>query len=151
MPLLLQKIDSSGGLYSIELKLSCWLRLNFRWRQHAMFHSTSKNLSAVICWVGEHQHQLAHQCSSCEKFAHTWSVKLNIMGIWEWGIYGLINWWDIHDFWVGHLWLKWVGQLWKTKYLSFEICSKNKCWSSGEYPFWSLHYHRFRSLWTPDL
>ena len=25
---------------------------------------------------------------TCEKFAHTGSVKLNIMGIWEWGIYG---------------------------------------------------------------
>ena len=43
----------------------------------------------VECWVGKHQHQLAHQCSPSEKVVHTWSVKLNIMGIWEWDIYGL--------------------------------------------------------------
>ena len=55
----------------------------------------------VVCRVGEHQLRLAHQCSPCEKFAHTWTVKLNIMGIWEWGIYGLNG----------------VGQLWQSKLL----------------------------------
>ena len=29
------------------------------------------------------------QCSLCENFLHTQSVKLNIMGMWEWGNYGL--------------------------------------------------------------
>ena len=53
--------------------------------------------------------------------------------------------------WVGHLWPKWVGHLWQSKLLfHLEMCSEN-CWSSGEYPFRSLHDHRFRSLWTPDL
>ena len=33
--------------------------------------------------VGEHQYQLAHQCSFCEKFLHTHKVKLNILGIWD--------------------------------------------------------------------
>ena len=33
----------------------------------------------VVCRVGEHQHQLAHQCSP------------NIIRIWEWGIYGLMG------------------------------------------------------------
>ena len=32
-----------------------------------------------LCRVGEHQHQLAHQCSP------------NIYGIWEWGICGLMG------------------------------------------------------------
>ena len=50
-----------------------------------------------MCQVGEHQNQLAH-------------------GIWGWGIYGL-NGWGVNDKLVGHLWLKWVGQLW-------EICSQ---------------------------
>ena len=44
-------------------------------------------------------------------------MKLNIMGIWEWGIYGIMggafmayNGWGIYDLRVW-LWLKWVGQL----------------------------------------
>ena len=32
---------------------------------------------------------MACQCSLCEKFLHTQSVKLNIMGMGEWGNYGL--------------------------------------------------------------
>ena len=36
--------------------------------------------SQQLCWVEEHQHQLAHQCSP------------NIIGIWEWGICGLMGW-----------------------------------------------------------
>ena len=47
----------------------------------------------VVCSVGEHHHRLAHQCSPYEKFAHTSNVKLNIMGIWKWGIYGLMGGW----------------------------------------------------------
>ena len=44
--------------------------------------------------------------------------------------------------WVGHLCLKWVGQLWQSKLLCFGgKCSKND-WSSGEYLFGSLHDHR---------
>ena len=47
----------------------------------------------VVCQVGRgHQHWLAYWCSPCENFAHTWSVKFNIIGIWEWGIYGLMGW-----------------------------------------------------------
>ena len=61
------------------------------WRQSHV-HS---NDEWVVCRMGKHQHQLAHQCSPCEKFAHTWSVKLNIMGIWEWGHLWL-NGWDIY-------------------------------------------------------
>ena len=33
----------------------------------------------LLCRVEEHQHQLAHQCSP------------NIIGIWEWGICGLMG------------------------------------------------------------
>ena len=44
-----------------------------------------------LCWVGEHQHWVAHQGSPCKKFAHTWSAKFNIMGRWEWGIYSLMG------------------------------------------------------------
>ena len=58
-----------------------------------------------LCRVEEHQHQLAHQCSP------------NIIGIWEWGICGLmggafITQWvehlcltglDIYDLMEGHL------------------------------------------------
>ena len=33
----------------------------------------------MLCRVEEHQHQLAHQCSP------------NIIGIWEWGICGLMG------------------------------------------------------------
>ena len=36
-------------------------------------------LSLGLCRVEEHQHQLAHQCSP------------NIIGIWEWGICGLMG------------------------------------------------------------
>ena len=36
-------------------------------------------LKEKLCQVEEHQHQLAHQCSS------------NIIGIWEWSICGLIG------------------------------------------------------------
>ena len=35
-------------------------------------------LNCKLCRVEEHQHQLAHQCSP------------NIIGIWEWGICGLM-------------------------------------------------------------
>ena len=53
------------------------------------------------------------------------------MGIWEWGIYGLMggpfmayNGWGIYDLRVW-LWLKWVGQLRQSKLLfRLEICSK---------------------------
>ena len=61
-------------------------------------------IQRMLCRVGEHQHRLAHQRSPFEKFIHTWSVKLHIMGIWEWGIYGLQ--------WVGNLWLNGWGILW---------------------------------------
>ena len=54
--------------------------------QHAAVHRV---VCRVVCQVGEHQHQLAraHQSSPCEK------QKLNIIGLWEWDIYG-INGWD---------------------------------------------------------
>ena len=42
---------------------------------HHLFHACGQKL----CRVEEHQHQLAHQCS------------LNIIGIWEWGICGLMG------------------------------------------------------------
>ena len=52
--------------------------------------NTNATLLNTCQEAGEgHQHRLAHQCSSCEKIVHTCSVKLNIMGIWEWGIYVL--------------------------------------------------------------
>ena len=64
-------------------------------------------------------------------------MKLDIIGIWEWGIYGLMGWafmpyngWSIYGL-MGRafrvwLWLKWVGQLWQSKLLFYlEICSKN--------------------------
>ena len=58
-----------------------------------------------LCWVGEHQHQLAHQCSP------------NIIGIYGWlGIYDLmdkalsLNGWGIYGLMGGVLWLKWLGQ-----------------------------------------
>ena len=45
-------------------------------------------IAIVVCLVGEHQHQLAHQLST------------NIIGIWEWlngyGIYCLNNGWSIY-------------------------------------------------------
>ena len=45
-----------------------------------------------MCRVGEHQHQLAHQCSPCEKFTHMkCEVKPN------------------GDVGMGHLWLIMVG------------------------------------------
>ena len=47
---------------------------------------TGSRVASCCVSSGEHQHRLAHQCSPCEKFVHTWSVKLNIMGIWEWGL-----------------------------------------------------------------
>ena len=62
----------------------------FWWRQR---HAHS-NDEWVVCRVGKHQHWLAYYSSPCAKFAHTSSVKLNIMGIWEWGTYGLIGGWD---------------------------------------------------------
>ena len=78
-------------------------------------------------------------------------MKLKHDGVWEWGIYGLG---------MGHLWLKsnnstiyglseWgiygldgMGHLWESKLLVFwggDMLEKH--WSSGEYPFWSLHDH----------
>ena len=49
------------------------------------------------------------------KKLYTHEVKLNIMGIWEWGIYGLMggafmayNGWGIYDLRVW-IWLKWWG------------------------------------------
>ena len=59
------------------------------WPLHCFqYHNTS--YLKVVCWVGEHQHRLAHQCSPCENFYFTHIVwSLNIMEIWEWGIYGL--------------------------------------------------------------
>ena len=53
---------------------------------------TTRLLNLVVCRVGEHQHRLAHRHSPCENYAHTWSVKLNIIRIWEWDIYGLMGW-----------------------------------------------------------
>ena len=38
-----------------------------------------KNYAIKVCRMEEHQHQLAHQCSP------------NIIGIWEWGICGLMG------------------------------------------------------------
>ena len=67
----------------------------FWWRQKHV-HS---NDEWVVCRVGKHQHRLAYYSSPCAKFAHTSSVKLNIMGIWEWGTYGLIGGWDGYGFW----------------------------------------------------
>ena len=58
---------------------------------------------AVVCRVGEHQHRLAHRCSPCEKFVHTWSVKLKHNGDMGMGHLWLImehlwlNGWGIHD------------------------------------------------------
>ena len=51
-----------------------------------------------------------HQCSPCENFVHTRSVKLNIMGLWEWGIYGVMG--EVknnRDMGMGHLWLNRSG------------------------------------------
>ena len=31
----------------------------------------TQHVVEVVCQVGEHQHQLAHQCSLCENFPHT--------------------------------------------------------------------------------
>ena len=49
-------------------------------------------LENMLCRVEELQHQLAHQCSP------------NIIGIWEWGICGLMG-GAFMAYWVGHLWL----------------------------------------------
>ena len=59
----------------------------------------------MLSRVGEHQHQLAHQCSS------------NRIGIWEWGIYDLMGGggiyglmgWAFMTQWVGHLSLNGQG------------------------------------------
>ena len=48
---------------------------------------------AVVCRVGEHHNRLPHECSPCEKFAHTYGVKLKHNG----------------DTGMGHLWLMMVG------------------------------------------
>ena len=48
------------------------------------------NCKLKLCQVEEHQHQLAHQCSP------------NIIGIWEWGISGLMG-GAFMAYWVGHL------------------------------------------------
>ena len=73
----------------------------------------------VVCRVGEHQHRWGHQCSPCEKFDDICSVKL--MG------YGNGPFWlmsgAIITYRVGDLWVKWVGQLWQSKF-RLEICSK---------------------------
>ena len=63
---------------------------------HLLVHAILTSNGVVVFQVGEgacmHQHQLAHQCSPCEKFAHIkYEVKLTI-GIWKWGIY---------DYWGG--------------------------------------------------
>ena len=43
---------------------------------------------------------MAHQCSLCEKFIHTLgSVKLNILRVWEWGI-----WWECRFTNPGFIW-----------------------------------------------
>ena len=50
---------------------------------------------------------------------------------------------------MGHLWLCVgivMGGIQLIKVTVFGVCSIN----AGEYPFWSLHDHRIRSLWTPD-
>ena len=46
--------------------------------------------SVKLCQMEEHQHQLAHQSSP------------NIIGIWEWGICGLMG-GAFMAYWVGHL------------------------------------------------
>ena len=61
---------------------------------------------------------------SCAKLI--WKHKVT----WGWGIYG------------SNRWVKWafVFERYAQKHLS-----------SGEYPFWSSHYHGLRSLWSPVL
>ena len=65
----------------VPATLACW-KADFVWCRK-LWLLIAPCLSVVVCWVGKDQHRLAHQCSPCEKFAHTWSVKLNIMGIWN--------------------------------------------------------------------
>ena len=79
-----------------------------------------------MCQVGEHQHRLAHQCSPCKNFAHTWSVKLNIIRLWEWAIYSLMGGAFI-TWWVWHLWLKWVGLLCQDcqEFITIRVCNSH--------------------------
>ena len=108
-----------------------------------------------LCRMGEHQHLLAHHCSPREKFSHTWNVKFKHNGIWEWGISGLLG-GAFLAYWLGHLWFKWVRQLWQSKLLfrslqtfdfwptaeraalSVPACSEVKC-QVGEHQHWLAH------------
>ena len=54
-----------------------------------------------------------------------------------------VNGWAFTAQMGGAIMAKWVNVFW-------EVCSKKKHWSSGEYPFWSSYDHGFRSLWTPN-
>ena len=46
----------------------------------------------VVCWVGEHQYQLAHWCSICEHFHAYTKCEIKHNGMWGWGSYGLDGW-----------------------------------------------------------
>ena len=100
--------------------------------KHHHHLSCAKRESTNTGW-----HINAHHVENC---AHM-SVKLNIMGIWEWGIYGLMG--GAFRVWLR---LKWVGQLWQRKLLfRLETCSKNaglqrstlsdNCMTTGFGPF----------------
>ena len=76
-----------------------------------------------LCWVGEHQHRLAHQCSPCEKISthmkcevkHNGDMGMGQLWLTMGGAFMACNGWGSYKFRVW-LWLKWVGQLWQSKH-----------------------------------
>ena len=86
-------------------------------------------LQEGLCHVGEHQHRPAHLMFIVwQNSALTWSVKLKHNG----------------DMGMGHLWFKWVGQLWQSELLLF-FRGKYALKNSG---LWGVQ--RDRNLWSCD-
>ena len=90
----LAHIYNKWEAYSVTLlAISCKVdsHMSYPCEAHSHLHLTR---SFVEWWSTNTD--LAHQCSPCENFAHTWSVKLNDIGmghLWlnGWGIYDLLK------------------------------------------------------------
>ena len=83
--------NSLMGLTAQTCSAACW------WPKLICLMLSVHVIAEVVCWVGEHQHQLAHQCLSCEHFStHTYEIGmgghswLKMGGAFViWGIYNL--------------------------------------------------------------
>ena len=133
--------NSLMGLTAQTCSAACW------WPKLICLMLLVHVIAEVVCRVGEHQHQLAHQCLSCEHFStHTYEIGmgghswLKMGGAFViWGIYNLngavMAKWDIV---LGDMLEKhWSsgslsGHPWDLPWLVLIQVSWSKCFSSWE-------------------